>query len=210
MKNLEVDFSGLKFNLKEISESRILSQYSQSPVFKMLLEAFTSEIQELMDAIVGIMEYRTLSKANGVQLDIIGLLIGQPRQMFNYETSYWFAPEENDVAPDRGHWWSNHAEKAVFEEMDDKTYRKRLWLQALKNQNRYSSNPEIKEQILNGLEETIGIQIDGTMSAKILTQKTISLTNYNLLDYYKDTQQADNDFYFAYPATTVITSVEKV
>lgn len=210
MKNLTVDFSGLKFNLKKISESRLLSQYSQSKVLKLLLGAFTSEIQELMDAIVLLMEYRTLNKASGKQLDILGKIIGQPRTLFNYETSYWFAPEDEEVAPDNGRWWSNPAEKAVIKKMDDVTYRKRLWLQILKNHNKFSSNLEIKDQMLQGTGETIGIQVDGIVSAKLLAQQTISLTNYNLLDYYKDTQQADNDFYFAYPATTVITSVEKV
>ena len=210
MDKLIVDFSGLKFDLKKISESRILSQYSQSKVLKLLLGAFTSEIQELMDAIVFLMEYRTLSKASGMQLDILGRIVGQSRSEYNYETSYWFAPEIEDVAPDNGHWWSNPAEQAVSEEMDDTTYRKRIWLQILKNHNKFSSNPEIKDQILQGIGEKIGIQVNGIVSAKLLVQQTISLTNYNLLDYYKDTQQVDNDFYFAYPATTDITSVEKV
>ena len=58
----DIDFSSLRFNLTKISESRILSQYITSPLFKKLLGAFTSEIQELMDAIVDLMEYRTLTK----------------------------------------------------------------------------------------------------------------------------------------------------
>ena len=206
----EIDFSSLRFNLKEISESRILSQYATSPLYKELLGVLTSEVQELLDAIVDLMEYRTIAKANGTQLDIIGKIVGQPRSSYNYGSSFWFTPDEDGIGADNGRWWLSGVPPAVEETMDDETYRQWIWLRVLSNHNLYSSQPEIEKAILEGLEEKVGIERVGMMEGKIYAQSTISLTNYALLDYYKDTQLVNNEFLFAYPATTVISSKVKV
>lgn len=207
MKDLTVDVSSLRFDLKSISESRILSQFSNKKIFNLLLGVFTSEIQELSDAIADLIEYRTLQKARGYQLDALGRIAGISRQGFNYDSKYWFTPNEEETKPDEGHWWSNPAEQAVTEEMDDNTYRERIWLRILENHNKYSSVPEIKEQILEGLNENIGIVNEGNVTGKIYVSQSIGLTNYNLLDYNTNTQQVDNDFLFAYPIATVISEV---
>lgn len=206
----EIDFSSLRFNLKEISESRILSQYATSPLYKALLGAFTSEVQELLDAIVDLMEYRTISKAEGKNLDIIGRIIGQPRLAYNYDSDYWFTPDEDGLGPDNGHWWLSAVPQAVQEDMDDDTYRKWIWLRVLENHNLFSSTPELENAIYEGLEEKVGIERVGMMTGKIYTESTISLTNYSLLDYYRNTPIVNNEFMFAYPATTVISSKVKV
>lgn len=206
----EIDFSSLRFNLKEIAESRILSQYATSPLYKKLLEAITSEVQELLDAIVDLMEYRTVYAAYGVQLDIIGKIVGSPRTMYDYDEEFWFAPDKDGVGADNGHWWISVVPQAVEQEMDDDTYRKWIWLRILENHNLFSSKPEIEGAIFDGLGDKVGIERSGNVQGKIYAQSTISLTNYNLLDYHINTPVEDNKFLFAYPATTVISSKVKV
>jgi len=205
-----IDFSAVRFNLKQISESRILSQYSESPLFKKLLEVFTSECQELLDAIVDLMEYRTLSKAQGKQLDIIGRIVGQPRLAYNYDSLYWFTPNEDGLGADNGHWWIGGVPQAVEEDMDDITYEKWIWLRVLENHNLFSSTPELVQAIYDGLGETVGIEQVDMMTGKIYAESTISLTNYSLLDYYRDTPIVNNEYMFAYPATTKISEKVKV
>ena len=205
-----VDFSSLRFDLKKISESRILSQYVNSPLYKKLLGAFTSEVQELMDAIVDLMEYRTITKAEGKNLDAIGRIVGQDRNSYNYDTAYWFTTDEEGLGQDNGHWWLKGTPQAVSERMDDITYRKWIWMRILQNHNLFSSKPELEGAILDGIGERIGIETDGMMTGKIYAEKTISLTNYALLDYYVNTNLTDNDYVFAYPATTSISEKEKV
>lgn len=205
-----IDFSSLRFNLKEISEGRILSQYVESDLYKKLLGVFTDEIQELLNAIVDLMEYRTISKAEGKQLDAIGRIVGQGRTAYNYDEDYWFTPDTEGLGPDSGHWWVKGSEKAVIVEMDDITYRKWIWMMVLENHNRFSSKPEIEAAVLDGIGEKIGIELDGMMTGKIYTEQTISLTNYALLDYHRNTSLTDNDYLFAYPAATSISEKEKV
>ena len=205
MRDLTIDFSPLRLDLKEISESRLLSQFYKAKVLKLLLGVYTSEIQELLNAIVDLMEYRTIQKAQGVQLDIIGRIVGQKRLSYNYEIDYWFAPDDEDVQPDIGHWWSNPAEQAVLEPMDDNTYRQRIWMKVLENHNKFSSVPEIKEIIMEGISEPVGIQAEGDMNGKILCDNDISLTNYNILGYHKDNIQVENQYTIPYSATSTIT-----
>lgn len=206
----KIDFSELRFKLKEISESRILSQYSSSPVYKLLLEAFTSEVQELLDAIVDLMESRTLYDGNTYTLNIIGKIVGQNRVMQDYDNTFWFSPDNEGVSADNGYWWVNTTSKSSIQEMDNVTYRKWLWLKILENHNLFSAKPEIEDQIKQGLGETVAFVDDGIVEAKIIVEQTISLTSEALLTYYKDTQLTDNDYLFAYQATTEINSVEKV
>ena len=205
-----IDFTPLRFDLKKISESRILSQYIDSPLYKELLGVFTSECQELLDAIVDLMEYRTVSKAYGNQLDVIGRIIGQPRLAYNYDSAYWFTPNVDGLGGDNGHWWIGGYPQATEEDMDDVTYEKWIWLRILENHNLFSSKPELENAIYDGLGETVGIEQVGMMTGKIYAESTISLTNYSLLDYHRDTPIVNNEYLFAYPATTEISEKEKV
>lgn len=205
-----IDFSSLRVNLREISEGRILSQYSQSDLFKKLLGAITEEVQELLNAIVDLMEYRTISMAEGKQLDAIGRIVGRQRTTYNYDEDYWFTTDTEGLGPENGHWWVSGSQQAVLTEMDDITYRKWIWMTIQQNHNLFSSKPEIVNAIFEGLGEKIGIQLDGMTVGKILAQKTISLTNYSILDYHRNTSLTDNDYPFAYPAATSISEKVKV
>lgn len=203
----QLDFSSIEFNLKEISESRVLSQFYNSKVLKLLLGAFTAEIQELSTAITDLIKYRTLPYAEGEQLDAIGRIVGQDRTGYEYDEGYWFAPDTSGVQPDNGAWWVQNAMQASEEQMDDATLRKWIWLKILQNHNLYSSVPEIKNAVLDGLGETIGIEAYGPMEADIYVSKNISLTNKYLITYNQNTRLTDNDYKIAYPATTSIHSV---
>lgn len=202
-----IDFSSVTFDLQKTAESRMLSQFYNSKVLKLLLNAFTSEVQELSTAITDLMRMRTVATAEGENLDAIGRIVGQDRTGYNYDEDYWFAPDLDGVSPDNGHWWVKNALQASEEEMDDDTLRKWIWLKILQNHNLYSSNPEIKNAVYDGLGETIGIERSDAMEADIYVSKNISLTNKYLITYNQNTRLTDNDYKIAYPATTNINSV---
>ena len=200
----ELKFDDITFDLKKISESRILSQYSTSPLYKLLLSAYTSEVQELSNALTDLVKYRTIANAEGKNLDVLGRIVGFGRKGFNYDASYWFAPEIEGVAPDNGHWWVMNSPQAITEPMDDETYRKWIWMKILKNHNMFSAKPEIERQIKEGINEVIGIQRTGMIEQEIYTTTSISTTNKNLLTYVVDTTLTDNQYMFSYQAATNI------
>ena len=207
-----IDFESVKLNLVEKAASLMLSQYAEkeSKVLNLLLQVYISEIQELSSAVADLLEKRSIGKAEGQTLDIIGKIVGRPRRIYNYDTAFWFAGDKAEVQPDNGSWWCQKAQQAVAEDADDITYRKWIWMQILENHNLYSSVPEMEGAIQNGIGEKIGIERSGPMDAKLFVQSQISLTNKNLLQYNIDTEQTENDYLFAYPATTKITSIEEV
>lgn len=196
-----IKYDEYKFDLHERAELRMLSQFYNSKVLKLLLQAFTSEVQELSDAIYDLIRLRSVKEAKGKNLDTIGRIVGRDRQGYNYDTSFWFSPDDQESSADNGNWWCRNAEQAEALEIDDETYRKWLWLKILENHNKFSSIPELEEAIQDGIGETVGIQRTGMMEAEILTEDTISLTNKRLLSYNKDTELTDNEYLFAYPAT---------
>lgn len=199
-----ITYDEYKFDLQERAESRMLSQFHDSTVLKLLLQVFTSEVQELADAIYELIRQRSVGFAKGYNLDAIGRIVGRDRTQYNYTIKFWFAPDEDDVQPDNGNWWTQNAQQAVSEQMDDDTYRKWLWLKILENHNLYSSTPELENAILDGIGETVGIQRTDMMEADILTSSSISLTNKALLTYNRNTELTENEYLFAYPATTSI------
>lgn len=205
----KIDFSSVKFDLKAISESRLLSQFYDSKVLKLLLGVYTSEIQELCDALYQLISGRSLNNAQGKQLDAIGRIVGRDRRMYNYDSQYWFAPDENGIQPDNGAWWVQNAQQAEYQDMDDVTYRKWLWLQILENHNLFSATPELENAIKEGIGDTVGIERTGPMEATIYVTPNISLTNKSLLSYNEDNELTDNDYLFAYPAATSIDTVEE-
>lgn len=209
MSDLTINFDSIKYNLKKISEGRILSQYANSTLYKLLLGVFTSEIQELSDAIHDLIAKRTIKNAEGKTLDIIGRIVGQSRISLDFDTTFWFAPDTDGSSPDNGHWWVKNAPQAETEVMDDETYRKWIWMKIQKNHNKYSSKPEIEKEIDDGIGEKIAIQRVGMIEQDIYCTQSISSSNMALLSYVQDTTLTENQYQFSYPATTVVNEVEQ-
>lgn len=207
MAAINIDFSEYKFNLIERAEARMLSQFYNSKVLKLLLDVYVSEIQELSDAIFDLIKKRSLNYAQGEQLNAIGRIVGRDRRQFDYDSSYWFTPDLQGVQADNGYWWVQNQQQAAYNEMDDDTYRKWLWMQILENHNLFSSNPELVNAIADGIGEEVGFERTGSMEMTIYVSSNISLTNKNLLTYNENNELTDNDYLFAYPATTDIDSV---
>jgi hypothetical protein len=57
-----------------------LEQYAEKPRLAALLASYTQEIQGLEDAIWAVRIGRLLDNAEGAQLDVIGKLVGEPRE----------------------------------------------------------------------------------------------------------------------------------
>lgn len=74
-------------------ENHLLGQFSGKPVFQAFLEAVGGELEELDNAFSDLREKRWIQTGEGVQLDGIGELVGQPRQVADAVTIPFFAFE---------------------------------------------------------------------------------------------------------------------
>jgi len=73
------DFIKFEQDLLTRGRGRLLFEFKNSPVLDQLLQALSIENQELYDAIIDTMNLRTLDNATGVQLDVLGDIVGQYR-----------------------------------------------------------------------------------------------------------------------------------
>ncbi len=64
---------------------RLLWQWRDSKKIQGLVESFMHEVQDVEDVLFDLLDNRSLTNAVGVQLDIIGELVGEPRQLRNDE-----------------------------------------------------------------------------------------------------------------------------
>lgn len=67
----------------EQAESRVITQYKDSPNIKAIIEIYAKQVQELENAIFDMIDQRTLNGSVGFQLDQLGTILGQPRQGLN-------------------------------------------------------------------------------------------------------------------------------
>lgn len=197
----QIDITPLKRDCITEGINHIPSEYSQSWLYKEVLKCLLSEVQELQTAIVGVVEGMTLAKAGTWALNVIGNIVGQPRQYYDYTAQYYFGPDLDEVQPDNGRWWVYDAPKAIIALMDNSTYRDFIHYKILKNHNKFSSLSEIMKQVFDATNDAIGITTNPIFTGTITVHNTISLTNKNFLSYNRNTEKADDVFDVAYPTT---------
>lgn len=208
IKNLELDFSQYENkSLYEQAKKRVLYQYSQSPIFMKIIKAYMQEIQELYNAIIQLQKRSFIFYGQGQDLDLIGLILGQKRAYFNYDTTFWFAPDNSETAPDKGSVWVKNAEQAVIENMSDDTYRRYLWGKALKNHVKFASREELQNIIFEIMEIYVSFSDADQCDVDLIVPSSISKTDRNYLTYFADNDQVDQTANIPYPATMKIRNV---
>jgi hypothetical protein len=71
----------------EDAKSRMIERYRNSPKFEGVISLFAEKMQALEDAIDYFQNHRWIADAEGFQLDLIGEIVGQPREGVN-DTTY--------------------------------------------------------------------------------------------------------------------------
>lgn len=208
VQNLELDFSQYENkSLYEQARKRVLYQYSQKPIFLKIIKAYMEEIQELYKAIIDLQKRSFIFYGKGEDLDLIGEILGQKRAYFNYDTSFWFAPDDAETTVDKGSAWVKNAEQAVIENMSDDMYRRYLWGKALKNHVKFASREELQRIIFEIMEIYVSFSDADKCDVDLIVPASISKTNKNYLTYFADNNQVDQMANIPYPATMNIKNV---
>lgn len=208
IKNLELDFSQYENkSLINQGKARILFEYAKSPIFVKIVKAYMEEIQELYKAIIDLQKRSFIFYGKGEDLDLIGEILGQKRAYFNYDTSFWFAPDDAETTVDKGSAWVKNAEQAIIENMSDDTYRRHLWGKALKNHIKFASREELQRIIFEIMEIYVSFSDADKCDVDLIVPASISKTDRNYLTYFADNNQVDQTANIPYPATMNIRNV---
>ncbi len=136
---------------------RRLPQFHRGEVRCGILNEQARQVQQLHDAIVSVLDQRTLEKARGVVLDVIGRIVGQDRELLNQAELEWFTPDDATGALDTAPSWVTGVSLFGNLPADDGEYLSLIRSKIFKNHVKYGSIPEILEfvRLLYGINVSI-------------------------------------------------------
>jgi hypothetical protein len=74
----------------EQARDRVTEQFKEKPVIDNLVQLITKESLAIQSVLADLMQKRTIDTATGIQLDHIGNIVGQPRDLFDSVIYYFF------------------------------------------------------------------------------------------------------------------------
>lgn len=147
---MALTFDEFKVDTATLACERLLAQFDQSvDGIQRFIKAITNQTQVLNDAEVSVMLGRTVEQAEGVQLDIIGRIVGQPRPLQPGQPIQYFQwdstpPQAWDA---ESPWFAQGAPLTVLDGIPDTLYRRFIIGKIYRNHIFYCSKPEIMQFI---------------------------------------------------------------
>lgn len=201
----QLDFDSLKQDLQTRAFQRILLQFHRSPVLLQVLWAFVSEVQALSDAIVDVIKYRSLYYAQGVNQEILGRLVGQPKVGWELvELPILTVTGEPIVEQDGVTEVIIGVEQAVTNITDDE-YQTLLLLKTFTNFAQFGSVNEVVSAISTATGVTVQLQRTGPAQITVTVPAGTDQSTIDFILRKFSNINCDNIFLFPYPAGAEIT-----
>lgn len=143
-----ITFDRYKIDMAEKACERLLSQFENSTNgIQRFLGAFVEQTQSLNDVELTVLMDRALENAIGVQLDIIGRIVGIDRPLVVGNDILWFQPDsQNEVQhwDSSSTWWVSTAPSGTdFVPVTDSIYKRFIVGKIFKNQVSGATVPEL-------------------------------------------------------------------
>ncbi|MCH8821323.1 DUF2612 domain-containing protein [Patescibacteria group bacterium] len=74
----------------QVALDRIITQYRESQILKDVIQIYGAEANELEQAFCDLINSHNIDDAEGDQLDIIGIIVGQPRTLLDANVLFFF------------------------------------------------------------------------------------------------------------------------
>lgn len=176
----------------EVARSRVTEQFKDAPVFDRYLQLLLGGKIEIQLVLQDLMQKRSIDTATGAQLDIIGEIVGQPRELIDTALLKYFAFEGYPEAQPYGDL-NNNSLGGVYYSLGtplagntlltDEQYRLFIKAKILKNNTNVTP-----DQLLYFLKFVFGIEInsvvaEGNAEFTILLGKDLSAFERVLLTY---------------------------
>ena len=118
------------------NREQTISQYVNSPNFQGWLNSFSDRVLDVCDAYNTLELFFAIDSATGEWLDLLGVIIGQPREVIDGNLINWFAFENIDPLTSGfgvGKFWNGEPLVPGNVLIDDIDYRKLIKARAFKN-----------------------------------------------------------------------------
>lgn len=150
-------------DLQQIALDRLAYQYRESPKLQAVIALFVSEVVILRDAILSMEAIRTIDTAFGDGLDIIGEIVGQPRELWGIVDLEFFELHNGTGGPaaegfgdltdasDGLRFRSVNEAEAANRDLGDSEYRRLLRAKVIRN--RTQARPE---DIIASIQAVLG------------------------------------------------------
>ena len=207
IKALQIDFSSYDRDFRAEIDEKILSQFYKSTVFKAVMGAFADECQELYDAITEMRKQRCIAYATGTNLDALGRIVGQERVQYAYTGDIYFTPDVENRSVDQGIAYVKNAPIADTLVPDDNQYRLQILAKTQNNMNRFSSIPELIQQVTLALGIPVSVNITAPATVNIVVTSAASDSDKYFLTLKRNTVQTEDSYFFPYPAGIKIAGV---
>lgn len=189
------DFTDLNY-LTE-ARDRVTEQFKGKDVFDRYLQLLITQQQELQQVFKDLLQKRSIDEATGAQLDIIGEIVGQPRELISVDLFTFFGFQGAPNADSFGELGSTSIGGQFYNFgsplggnvlLNDETYRLFIKAKILKNNTRCT--PEEFLQFINTLFGTTQTAITEGPEAEFIVfiGRPLSTFEQNLLTYVSTSQ----------------------
>lgn len=179
-------------NFLDDMRSRITEQFKSKTVIDKLLQLEAKNREELQQVFKDLLQLRSIDEARGVQLDIIGRIVGQPRELIGVTLYDYFAyagyvngETYGDLSdPSQGGVYYSEGDSLGGNILfDDETYRLYIKSKIIKNQT--ASTPEELISFVSFLfgQDTPIYLVEGDAHINIFIGRELSALEINLLNF---------------------------
>ena len=178
-----------KINHKELAQSRLATQFRESLNLIAYIKVLLLEADNLESVFCDLLEKRWIDTAEGVNLDILGSIVGQSREFINAEIFEYFGFSDNSQAqsfgtlvdPGVGGRFRLVGEPTTgIRELSDEEYRKFIRSRISRNSTK-STPEEIISQIRFIFDSPLVLFVDGNTTYEVSIGKKLSLNEKSIL-----------------------------
>lgn len=181
---------------KDDLKSRVTEQFKESPVFHKYLDLLTNPSIELQETFKDLMQKRSIHTATGAVLDLIGEIVGQPRELIDIDILEFFGFQYTPNAGSMGDAFDSSIGAVFFSSgqstkgnivLSDDMYR--LFIRAKIAKNVTRATPEDIMSFCNFIFETSGstVQDEGNAAFRLYIGKELGTLETALLRYIRRT-----------------------
>lgn len=176
----------------EVARNEVTEQFKQRDIFDRYLQLLIEQQEEIQQVFKDLLQKRSIDEATGAQLDIIGEIVGQPRELIDTALVPYFAylgyPNAQsfgdlDNSSLGGYYYSLGDPLAGSTLLNDEQYRMFIKAKILKNTTRATP-----DDVLNFIRfvfnsETNNVIAEGNAEFTVMVGKELSLFEQVLLTY---------------------------